>query len=308
MRVAKKNSKEKMKEANAIFEKKIVKFAQSHNASNADRQLFKDALGLGRLSNSMLASDIHLRRKSYQFLSQALLRMKRERPHLKFWFWTFTHSRGHTSDRDPVIDLKFIKSSTDKVLRKASLDGIYVVEVQGLGNEPRNGKGRTLMTHSHALTWSTDRHDFSSLEAKLNRSKEWENGLGAPPVRVEAVEDGLEHLKYLSYYLFKPPFDVKMAEERKSGKRLKGTIKGYRPEFAARMLELLSQLEISSIVGACGEGKVVRQEWSRRLRNWHRSRERWASGKWPAYQFDDLWNRYRQKKKRASYKAFDIVR
>lgn len=305
---AKKSGKKKMREANAAFEEKILKFARSHNASDADRQQFRDALGMGRLSDSMLASDLHLRGKSRQFLSQALLRMKRERPDLEFWFWTFTHSRGLTSDRDPVIDLKFIKSSTDKVLRKAGLDGIYVVEVQGLGNEPRNGKGRTLMTHSHALTWSIDKPDLSSLEAKLNRSKEWENGLGAPPVRVEAVADGLEHLKYLSYYLFKPPFDVKMAEERKNGKRLKGTIKGYRPEFAARTLELLSQLEIGSIVGACGEGKSIRQEWSRRLRNWHRSREKWAPGKWPAYHFDDLWDRYRQKKKRASYQAFQIVR
>lgn len=290
------------------FADKIREYAKSHSASESDISMFKDALGYGRLCNSMLASDLRLRRKSGEFLGRALERLRSENPDLEFQFWTFTHDRGNTSDREPTIDLKFLRSLTDRTLRGLQLSGIYVIEVQGLGNYPRKGDGRTIMVHVHAITWSNDPPDLGMIEGQLNESDQWRNDMGAVPVRIKPITDSPGELDYMAYYLFKPPYDVKMLENRMRGERLKSTEKGYKPEFAARMLELLSQLDITQLVRASCDGKFIRKDWQRRLTNWHRSREAWADGKLPAYYFDDLWDRYRVKKKKKTYSRYIIIR
>lgn len=296
------------KRAERYFRKIIRKYAQSHAAPATDMKMFGEVLGYGRLCSTLLASDLNLRRKCAKYLGRALERMRKADPELKFQFWTFLHQRGHSSDRQPTIDLKFIRASVDKTLRKLGLDGIYVIEIQGLGNYSTHGEGRLVMTHAHALTWSHESLDLCSVEDRLNASDQWVNDLDAKPVKVDQVIDKEGELDYLSYYLFKPPYDVKMLETRSSGQRLKSTLKSYRPEFAARMLELQSQLEIGELVRACGEGKLVRREWWRRLSSWHRSREKWSGGKLPQYYFDDLWGRYRMKKKKKTYLPFTIIR
>lgn len=296
------------KNAERKFANKIHDYAESHAASSSDLGMFKDALGYGRLCNTMLASDLRLRRKASHFLAQGLRKLRNACPELEFQFWTLTHEQGNTSDRTPTIDLKFLRSQTDKTLRKQGLDGVYVIEVQGLGNYPAKGNGRLIMVHVHALTWSVKPLNFEAVEDELNSGSMWKNSLGALPVRVKPVTDADGELEYLSYYLFKPPYDAKMVEKRKRGERLKSTEKGYKPEFAARMLELLSQLEITELVRSSCEGKFIRREWQRRLINWHRSRERWSGGKLPNYYFDDLWDRYRTKKKKKEYAPFTIIR
>lgn len=294
--------------AECKFADKIREYAKSHLASAADMSMFAEALGYGRLCNSMLASDLHLRRKSGQFLGQELERLRSENPELQFQFWTFTHERGNTSDRQPIIDLKFLRSLTDRTVRGLHLDGVHVTEVQGLGNHPRKGAGRTIMAHGHGVYWSSDPSDLAAVERTLNESDSWSNELGAAPIRIKPVIDAPGQLEQLGYYLFKPPYDVKMIESRARGERLKSTEKGYKPEFAARLLELLTQLDIRELLRTSGDGKYVRREWQRRLTNWHRSRERWADGKLPAYYFDDFWDRYRVKKKRRIYSPYTIIR
>ncbi|GGD59268.1 hypothetical protein GRI62_00860 [Erythrobacter arachoides] len=303
-----KDPRGKMAFAIRVFANKVKEYAKIHKAPKPDMAMFDEALGYGRLCNSLLASDLTLRKKSGEFLGSALEKLKLSNPELKFQFWTFTHDRGHTSDREPTIDIKFLRASADKVLRNLGLAGIYVVEVQGLGNHSLEGEGRMIMVHIHAITWSVDPPDLVMVERELNASKHWHNGLGADPVCVDEVIDAKADLKYLAYYLFKPPFDVKMMENRQRGPRLKSTLKGYRPEFAVRLLELLSQFDLRELVRASGDGKLIRTEWCRRLNYWHRSREQWADGKLPAYYFDDFWDRYRVKKKRKTYHRYAIIR
>jgi hypothetical protein len=304
-------SKKAGKAARAAEEKfanRVREYAESHSAEEADLAMFKDALGYGRLCDTLLASDLKLRRKSATFLGAALERLREDNPNLSFQFWTFIHERGNTSDREPVIDLKFLQALTDKTMRELKLNSIGVVESQGLGNHPRKGDGRTIMTHPHVISWTTDALDLRKVEKALNEKSAWRTELGADPVRVKHVREGRGELAYLAYYLFKPPYDVKMLENRQQGDRLKSTEKGYKPEFAVRLLEMLSQLELKELVRASGEGKTVRREWSRRLTNWHRSREKWTNGKLPTFYFDDFWDRYRMKKKKKLYLPYTINR
>ncbi|MDC0886221.1 hypothetical protein OAS19_00305 [Altererythrobacter sp.] len=303
-----KNARKAARVAEQKFANRVREYAKSHSAGEADLAMFKDALGYGRVCDTLLASDLTLRRKSAIFLGAALERLREENPNLSFQFWTFIHERGNTSDREPRIDLKFLQVLMDKTMRDLKLNSIGVIESQGLGNHPREGNGRTIMTHPHAISWSANDMDYAKVAKALNEKGPWRNELGADPVRVKPVREGKGELEYLAYYLFKPPYDVKMLENRQRGDRLKSTEKGYKPEFAARLLEMLSQLELKELVRASGEGKIVRRNWNRRLTNWHRSREEWTSGKLPAFYFDDFWDRYRMRKKKKLYLPYTIIR
>jgi hypothetical protein len=298
------------RETNHKFAVKIGMYAKSHGAPKVDMDMFGEALGYGSLTNTMLASDLQLRRKSTSFLGKALEALWHENPDLDFHFWTLIHERGHSSDREPVVDLKFLRGLADRTFRNYDLSGIYVVEAQGLGNRPAKGEqeGRTIMVHVHAITWSAGGFDMAAAENELNSNDAWQNGMGALPVRIKPIRQEPGELAYMAYYLFKPPYDAKMMGQRKRGERMKSTEKGYRPEFAARLLELLSQLELKELVRASGGGTAIRKQWLRRLTNWHRSRERWVEGRLPPYYFDSLWDRYRGKKKQKAYSRFLIIR
>jgi len=304
----KKSAKQKMREGNRKFADKVREYAISHAAPEEDMAMFADMLGSGRHSSTMLASDLELRRKSSSFLGQALEALRFENPGLQFHFWTLIHARGNTSDREPKVELKFLRSLVDRTLRSCDLDGLYILETQGLGNHPRNGEGRTIMVHAHAITWSTARFDAARVERELSRSDAWRSGVGAPPVIIKPVGNEPGELAYIAYYLFKAPYDVKMLEKGPHGDRLRPTEKGYRPEFAVRLVELLSQLGLTELVRAIGRGKAIRTQWLRRLTNWHRSREKWVEGRLPPFYFDSFWDRYRVKKKQKTYCRFRIIR
>ena len=303
-----KQAREKAHQAEAKFRKLIRQYLSKHKGSKSDFGAFGDMLGYGRLTNTMLASNLPLRHRAGSFLGQALERLRKEDESLSFQFWTLLHSRGNTSDREPKIELKFLRSNADKSFRKLGLNGIYVVELQGLGNHPRAGKGRTIMVHIHAVTWTTGAFNAGAALAELRKSKLWQNDLGAEAVDVKHVLPERGELKYLAYYLLKPPYEAKMLEGRDRGPRLKGTEKGYRPEFAARLLECLSQLELKELVRSVNAGKAIRQDWARRVTYWHRSRSKWSNGSIPLSAYQDLWDRFRPKKRRRDYKRFEINR
>ena len=298
----------KAREAELKYRALIAKFVEIHKVSADDREIFRDLLGYGRLTDSLLASDLRLRRKGGKILGEILERFRAENPQLAFYFWTMTHTRGLTSDRYPKIELKFLRSIVDRTFRKLGVSGVYIVEIQGVGNYPREGKGRTIMVHVHAITWTSAVFDLAVVENDLNANGVWLNEMGAPPVIIKPVTDGQSELGYLCYYLFKPPYDVKMMEERAVGNRLKSTEKGYRPEFATRILEGLFQLDLKEIVRACHGGKPIYSEWKRRISFWHRSRAKWHSGKLTNYFLENFWDRYRSKKKRVKYLPFEFLR
>lgn len=303
-----KQAQKKAKEAEAKFSKLIREYITKHHGSESDFGVFADMLGYGRLTNTMLASNLPLRTKAIHFLGQALERLRQEDENLNFQFWTLLHTRGNMSDRTPKIDLKFLHSQADKTFRKLKLGSVQVVELQGLGNYPRKGNGRTIMGHIHAVTWTTADFDIGTATAELRKSKLWQNDLGADAIDIKHVSAQPGELTYLAYYLLKPPYEAKMLEERDCGPRLKGTEKAYRPEFAARILEGLSQIDLRELVRSTNGGKSVRKDWLRRTTFWHRSRQHWVNGFVPLIAYHDLWDRFRNKKRRREYKPYEIIR
>ena len=303
-----KMARKKAREAEKKFADKIRTYVSKHKSVAQDVAIFKDMLGYGRFTNTMLASDVRLRRQASKYLGEGLEKFSKENPDLTFHFWTLTHSRGNISDRDPCIDLKFLRSIIDKAFRKLRLDAIYVIEMQGVGNFPRKGEGRTMMVHGHVISWTSQPFDIKLVLEDFHSGDVWHNDLSAKPIVIKKIGSAEGELDYLAYYLLKPPYEVKMLEDRADGGRLKATEAGYRPEFAARILEGQSQLELKELVRSVNGGKLIRQDWSRRLSSWHRSRQGWSRGNIPAYYFTDLWDRYRMKKRKRTYAPYTIIR
>jgi hypothetical protein len=298
----------KVAEAKRKFADMIASYVKKHKVGESDLEIFRYLTGWGNLTNSMLASDLTLRNQAGKILAETLWSFKCANPGVTFHFWTFVHDKGNTSDRTPAIELKAIQSLVDKVFRRYGIDGIQVFEIQGLGNHPQKGEGRTIMNHVHAVSWSLQSFDHLSVMREINASPVWQNSLGAAPVRIKPILDTWGDLHYVvEYYLFKPPHDVKMLEDRKGGSRLKGTERGYRPEFAVRILEGLSQLEIAGIIRATSGGTAIRKECIRRLRYWHKSRAKW-SGAHRAPDLAEFWGRYRMKRRKCDYMPYVINR
>ena len=295
-------------EAKRKFGSIIARHVENHNLDEPDRIILRRLLGYGPLDNVMLASDTELRRMAGVFLAEALIRLKQETPDLHFSFWTFTNDRGNTSDREPTIDLRGLHSLVDQVFRRLKLPSFSVAELQGLGNHPRQGSGRTIMAHVHAITWSTRPLDCKGIMEGYNSTTVWRNSLGADPVNVRPITFTDGDLSHVAYYMLKPPYDVKMLEERKNGICLKSTEKGYKPEFAMRIFEGLSQLEISTIVRSTYDGVKLRTEWQRRLTYWHKSRIEWSNKKLVVVANEEFWGRIRSKKRRSTYLPYRIIR
>jgi hypothetical protein len=295
-------------EAKRKFGNIIARHVENHNLNEPDRIILRRLLGYGPLDNVMLGSDTELRRMAGVFLAEALIKLKQETPDLHFSFWTFTNDRGNTSDREPTIDLRGLHSMVDQVFRRLKLPSFSVAELQGLGNHPRQGSGRTIMAHVHAITWSTRPFDCRAIKEGYNSATVWRNSLGADPVHVRPITFTDGDLSHVAYYMLKPPYDVKMLEERKNGICLKSTEKGYKPEFAMRILEGLSQLEILTIVRSTYDGVKLRTEWQRRLTYWHKSRIAWSNKKLPEVAHEEFWGRIRSKKRRSTYLPYRIIR
>ena len=199
-------------------------------------------------------------------------------------------------------------SLVDQVFRRLNLSSFSVDEIQGIGNHPRKGDGRIVMNGVHAVTWSAEKLDCEAIMASFKGSAVWTCSLGADPVDVQLITHTEGDLRYIAYYMFKSPYEVKMAEQRVQGVRLKSTEKGYKPEFAMRILEGLSQLELSMIVRSTFEGAKLRADWQRRLTYWHKSRPDWSTQKLPKVDMDEFWHRIRSKKRRVEYAPYRFIR
>lgn len=294
--------------AKTEFSHLIKTYAKKHKLDQADRNMFKNILGYGRLTNSMLASDLKLRCRATNILAKLLVDLHLSRPNLNFYLFTFSNDFANTSDRTPIIEINKMQRSIDQVFRKLKLSSLSALEIQGVGNYPRKRNGRLLMLHGHTIAWTERSVNCGATMRELNSSPFWVNSLGAKPIDVRLVTPTRDDLAYISYYIFKAPYEVKMIENRKCGPRLKSTTKGYQPEFAVRILECLSQLELKVLVRSANEGVSIRKEWSRRLTYWHRSRPQWNEDKVDDAAVNQFWDRIRRKKRRVKYQPYKIQR
>ncbi|MEG3086265.1 hypothetical protein [Sphingomonas sp. PB4P5] len=217
-----------------------------------------------------------------RLLRRMLYRLfRRAPPGRRFFHITFTPDTGNTVDREPIVNIDALQRMTQGVLRKYGLNAITSTEMQGLMNFPGKGPGRALMVHRHAIVWTDDPlFDFYTMAVDLNQARAWRSVLTKTPVVIEPMLKP-KHFAAMANYLLKPPHDVS------NSKPLKGTPgaftmlttrAGYRPEFALRIHEGRSQINLCSSVTGVGEGDALVRAWRQDVKRWHAARPKGVPG------------------------------
>jgi len=314
-----------LKKSYAEFWKLIQKQIAKLNSDEADRDRFSALLGTTPLGGQLRLSDLLARYAFAKFVIDELQHLNQVSDDLDFYHLTLLAEEGDMSDREPLFALRLLKRKADKAMRKAGLDGIYVIEVQPLMNWPQKGEGRTLLAHVHVLGWkknSAPDNSAADIRRALGydrrrRNLAWSSHFGADPIVVRhlTLEKGCP--SFWAAYLLKVPHNAKSRVPRKnyeatSGKsefKLRTTSLGYRPELAMRLLELFAQLPIFATIGGVGSGAAILGRCKNRLKLWDAQRQAgWKKNglkEVPPFDEVEFWQ-HTHKRRKARYLSFFI--
>lgn len=245
------------------------------NADDAARQRILALAGIGGRPERPLASDTNVLRWANSWLVRDMVRHRVANPNRRYFLITIADKLGFTSDHKPLVPLREIEGRAWRLINKHKLNAIGIIEGQPLANYPGGGAGRSILYHVHLIAWTTSAFDHVAAQAKMNGSRNFSSPLGGRPVLIQPIADTPEDLARVAAYLIKAPHSAKnrMSNNDKPGEfMLMDTLKGYRPEFAVRMLEGLSQIELPDLIFGIGEGRLVNTQLRRALMKWHAAR------------------------------------
>jgi len=223
-------------------------------------------------------SDIRARRKLRRVMFNVLRRtIKHLEPDHMLCFVTFADDCGMTSDRNPILRVTQFHGKIDRAARRMGMSLLVMMELQGIKNYPGGGAGRTLLLNAHAIGVTRDIKAARSAAEKLNDGRGWTCKLGIDPIHIQPAAKSPVDVERMSNYLNKMPIDVKnrMPARGKPGRYiLMNTIGGYRPDFALRHMEGLSQVRMfgQGIFSVGREFKAAKTSIKRQMVAWHQER------------------------------------
>ncbi|MES2699069.1 MAG: hypothetical protein V4647_05625 [Pseudomonadota bacterium] len=319
------DAKRKIAESYKAFEKLIRKRIKELKPDADDKLRFKALLGKHPIAGGLRMSDLAARKVFADSIVDEVTQFEKEASNRSFYHITLLADEGIMSDRTPKFCLRLLKQKAHRALRRAELQGVFVVEIQPLLNWPQKGEGRTLLAHIHALVWIESGSDGDSVasirqalgDGKGNTKRSWSCQFGARPIVIKSLTPQRGDPAYWAAYILKGLTDAKSrlprkgrdAGEGKSAFKFRNTTEGLRPELALRVFELFSRLPIFAMVGGVGEGASVVGRCKNRLSLWSVERQlHWKSkGKTsvPAFDQSAFWQRS-HKKRRSVYKPYFI--
>lgn len=249
--------------------------SQLRKADDEARQRILAFAGIGGRPERPLASDTNVLRWMSSQLVRDMVRHRAANPNRRYFLITIADELGFTSDRAPLVPLREIEGRAWRLINKHKLNAIGVIEGQPLANYPGGGEGRSILYHVHLIAWSTSEFDHNRTQVEMNRGRTFSSPLGAIPILIQPVADTAEDLARVAAYLIKAPHSAKnrVPNPAKPGEyRLMDNLVGYRPEFALRMLEGLSQIELPSLIFGVREGTGINTQLRRALMKWHAAR------------------------------------
>lgn len=229
------------------------------------------------LAAILLWSNLRGLSKAAKLVGDLLIAHRAAAPPGRIYYWiTLTDDEGTTSDRRTIIDLDAVKDKTSRALRKAGLSAFVVTHIHPLMNFPGGGEGRSFLIGNHAIVWSDGDFDPAVFEKEITGSRAWTNSLGGKVIDIQQVGDTDEDFRRLSDYMFNPPYSAKnlMDSKRKPGKKLlMDTMKGYRPEFLLRTIEVMSQIALTDTFFSVNDRKGgIASTLRTQLETWHAGR------------------------------------
>lgn len=260
----------------SIFDLKIEKAIKSPNVSGDEANCIRHLIGKGGAASLLIASDLPARTEASDKLADLIAKLVEQCDRkVRFFFITLTDDNGIVSDRVPVFDLSAIQKKVYRAMRLVQMDAICVIELHPVMNYPAGGRGRTILAHVHAIAWTGKKLTCAEVEDQILAGGSWKTSLGAKPVVVKRIKLEPEDIEETARYMVKPPHSAKnrIASKKYPGRfRLLNTLKGYRPELALRMTEILSQIEFNDLVFGVNGGAKVRQQLRAHMTAWHRAR------------------------------------
>jgi len=298
------------RERTSDYQDRITSYIDKKKVSPEHRLKLFGLMGDRPIDGRIPFSDFKACDEASEIMSQ-LLRTERKNASdtRRYFSVTLTFDVGNTSDRTPQLNVSALRGKIDRALRRIKLDGVAAIEMQGLMNYPAKGKGRAIMTHGHACAWTDDPNfDAATAQRELNASRACTNALGTLPIVVRPITSK-GHFRRLASYLIKQPHDVSNSmpcDATPGTYTLMSTRKGYRPEFALRIFEGRSQLELTDGVFGVGTGAPVVRAWRTALRNWDRARKR-SPKTMPNFDVARFWREFRSQHGSKKFEPYQIV-
>lgn len=261
--------------------------------------------GPGIVQNG-LASNMTTRRAVAERWIRDAVAMVEEHPGRHFYMATFVDDRIRTRELDTEIRLRaFVKTVRNVLAYAGIIDWLGCTELKGFVNW-KAGEGRTIAPHFHALFW-TDEPLTAKARERLIATKRFETFASADSVVVTERLASPGQIAHWASYIFEAP--------ERGGNEMASYVKPdenvardafLEPIFALRIMEVLSQMSLTSMIHAGGEGCRYREDLVSVINN----RSKHSRSGWPLRPQDTgaIWARARDLANKASRKPVRFER
>jgi hypothetical protein len=173
-----------------------------------------------------------------------------------FRFITLTDAQWHSRHNDTIIDLRLIRRTVQRVMRRCRMDWVGFIEFDICNNWPGKGDGLAIMPHAHIIAWSSSSPSPRRLEQRLSATRLLKPLMGRPTVVVRPVPR-FEDLMHRCYYVFKPNHQVKsfrLAPDGSTLEQIYSVEASARASQVLRIAEILSHFTLDEILLSGGAG------------------------------------------------------
>ena len=238
----------------ASFFRELCLKCFSDHLNRRDRIELGFLLGEAPGITNLHASNTQLREKAAKNLIDQFLNLP---PGTELKMVTIFHEGWETDERSPILDLADIQRRTAACFKYLGFEGIGFLDMEFVSNQRREGLGRKMRPHIHALGVITG----DDRSVALNASGRLSSSLGAPPVKVKSVKASREDIAMVVAYCLKCPHRVKYTVPSKLKKgSFKTRSRRSTKRLAARLLEVASYLAFSDLIVTRGRWAwVIRQ-------------------------------------------------
>ena len=263
-----------------------------------ERDELRTLLGLTGATERFVASNMKLRVQSAEILTdlfEQLAPTMHTKPMRRFWHVSFLGPL--INEYRPEMDVDAYRQVVDRLLRSKQLNAVFSIELQALTNYPQRGFGRSFLLNAHALVWTDDTaFDPEAAEEDLAASRALHNEFGADTV-VFRKRDDEAGVIYLAHYLTKVPLTGKRRRKDplRKGRWQLFPVRRVRGDLQLRLIEVLSQLEVTDLVWGVNEGTRIRKSWKAALTAWNKRRCAVHSKLEKDFDIGDLWRTLRSR-------------
>lgn len=188
---------------------------------------------------------------------------------------TLIFSDMYVPTDNPEFWISKIKSRTRNALYELGLSAFLFVEFEYTKLPSEDGVPSRGMVcyHVNGLCWSDDEH-FKPKHAEqfLNSKRAFKSSFGRPAVKIAAMPShDVESIFKLVRYALKLPAGIKKISKQiddtgNVSYKVRHNMEGWSGNIAVRMVEIYSQIDITELSFAVGEGKLLRAKWKKKLR------------------------------------------